>query len=53
MEREQQLDDVFVWYCEWDYFWCYREDYDGAQGTPDETLMADTPEWVDFLEYAA
>ena len=53
MEREQQSDDVFIWACGWDYYWCYRKDYLEVQGTPDDVLMTETPEWVHFMENEA
>lgn len=54
MERDNQPDDIFVWCCSWDYWWCYRKDWDeAAQGTPDDILQTETPEWVAFMENEA
>lgn len=53
MNRPKHSDDVFIWACGWDYYWCYRKDYLEVQGTPDDVLMTETPEWVHFMENEA
>lgn len=49
---DSNKDDVFIW----PDAWAYRGDADAHiayLGQPDQILVAETPEWVDFMENEA